>query len=371
MKANSPDGSSSAVQGQKDANVEKNLSSPLSTLSSSTLWIGGEGGMEADLVKRAGVPFAAIPAAGLHGVGLKALPANLARLGRGARQARQILRRFKPDVLFFTGGFVAGPVAVAARSLGSRRIPIVLYVPDIEPGLALKFLARFADRIAVTAPASQAFFARPERVTVTGYPTRPDLSAWDRDRARQALQLVEDLPTLLVFGGSKGSRSINQALWGVLPELLGEAQIVHVTGQLDWPAVAEVQSRLEPELNERYHVYPYLHAELGAAFSVADLVISRAGASCLGEFPLFGLPAVLVPYPYAWRYQQVNAQYLAQRGAAVVVQDADLADQILPLARAILSDASRREAMHRAMRSLARPDASGAIAALLQAEEKV
>ena len=103
------------------------------------LWVGSEGGMEEDLVKRAGIRYTAIPAAGVHGVGLKALPGNLVRLARGVLASRRILREFNPQVLFFTGGYVAVPMALAGTG-----VPSLLFVPDIEPGLALKTLARFA-----------------------------------------------------------------------------------------------------------------------------------------------------------------------------------------------------------------------------------
>ena len=317
--------------------------------------------MEEDLVKRAGVPYEAIPAAGVHGVGLRALPGNLAQLGRGYFRSRLILRRFRPDVLFFTGGYVAVPVALAGRA-----IPSLLYVPDIEPGLALKTLARFASRIAVTAEDSRRYFPSGKAVTVTGYPARLELKAWQPEEARQALGLLHGLPTLLVFGGSKGARSINRALIGALPALLAEMQVVHISGQLDWPEVEAARGRLDGALAERYRAYPYLHAEMGAALTAADLVVSRAGASALGEFPLFGLPAVLVPYPYAWRYQQVNAEYLARRGAAVILADADLPARLLPLVQELVRDRPRREAMRQAMLALARPQAAREIAGLLE-----
>ncbi len=172
----------------------------------SILWVGSTGGMERDLVERAQTSFQAIPAAGVHGVGLRSLPGNLLQLARGYRQAREIMRRFQPDVLFFTGGYVAAPVALAGH-----RIPSVLYVPDIEPGLALKVLARLADRIAVTAEESRAFFSAHARVTVTGYPVRPELATWEKRQALQVFGLNDQLPVLLVFGGSSGARSINRA----------------------------------------------------------------------------------------------------------------------------------------------------------------
>lgn len=327
------------------------------------LWVGGQGGMEEELVRRAGVPFRAVPAAGVHGVGLRALPGNLARLARGYLAARRLLAAFRPDVLFFTGGYVAVPVGLAGR-----RIPTLLYVPDIEPGLALKTLARLADRIAVTAEASRAFFAPRAPVVVTGYPVRRDLLNWDRQRARRALSLPIEARVLLVFGGSKGARSINRALLAALPRLLEAGlHIVHITGRLDWPEVSRAREALRAEQASRYRAYPYLHEEMGAALAAADVVVSRAGASTLGEFPAFGLPAILVPYPHAWRYQQVNAEYLARHGAALIVPDAALPTQLAETLLALFAEPSRLEAMRRAMRRLAQPQAAEHIAAQLLA----
>lgn len=325
--------------------------------------------MEADLVKRAGIDYTEIPAGQLHGVGIRRLPANLLATARGYFAARQVLRRFQPQVLFFTGGYVAVPLALAGR-----KIPSVLYVPDIEPGLALKSLARSARRIAVSAEDSRAYFSQAAPVTVTGYPVRADLGAWDRPAALDTLRLSPDLPTLLVFGGSKGSRSINQALMAALPDLLADMQVIHISGALDWPTVQANQASLAEKLvaagnaswlGQRYRPFPYLHEQMGAAFAAADLAICRAGASTLGELPAYGLPAILVPYPYAWRYQYVNAEYLARHGAAQIVLDQDLADQLLPLARQLLLDPGRLDRMRQAMRSLARPQAAQAIASLL------
>ena len=126
-----------------------------------TLWVGGEGGMEESLVKRQGIAFQSIPAAGIHGVGLATMPRNLAMIGRGILASRRILKEFQPDVLFFTGGFVAVPMALAGRSISS-----MLYVPDIEPGMALKSLSGFADTIAVTTSQSQKFF---NKKVLTGF----------------------------------------------------------------------------------------------------------------------------------------------------------------------------------------------------------
>jgi UDP-N-acetylglucosamine--N-acetylmuramyl-(pentapeptide) pyrophosphoryl-undecaprenol N-acetylglucosamine transferase len=336
------------------------------------IWVGSHGGMEGELVKRVDVPFATVPAAGAHGVGWRALPGNLWQLWRGFLASRRILREFRPEVLFFTGGYVAVPLALAGRLpfRDMTRPRSLLYVPDIEPGLALKILARFADRIALTADESGAYLQDKGKLKVTGYPTRQNLAAWDKENARQKLGLAESLPVLLVVGGSRGARSINRALLASLPELLTEMQVVHISGNLDWVEIEAAQDRmaadLPAELVRRYHAYPYLHEEMGAALAAADLVLSRAGASCLGEYPLFGLPAILVPYPYAWRYQQVNAAYLERRGAAVIVRDEHLAGQLLPQVRGLLNDPNRMAQMRSSMRDLAQPRAAQDIAKMVR-----
>lgn len=317
--------------------------------------------MEASLVRRAGIAFEAIPAAGLHGVGLRALPGNLWQLARGVAEARRVIERFAPDALFFTGGYVGVPVALAGR-----RLPKVVYVPDIEPGLALKLLSRMADVVAVTAEPSLGLYPRRKNVVVTGYPIRPELQTVNRAAARQALGLETGRPVVLVFGGSRGARSINRALWACLPRILDRAQVVHITGELDWPETSPVQAALPADLAGGYHPHAYLHDEMAAALASADLAVSRAGASTLGEFPLFGLPAVLVPYPHAWRYQKVNAEHLVRCGAAVCVKDEDLGEQLAPTVLGLLADRSRLETMAAAARRLARPQAASAIAAEIE-----
>jgi UDP-N-acetylglucosamine--N-acetylmuramyl-(pentapeptide) pyrophosphoryl-undecaprenol N-acetylglucosamine transferase len=325
------------------------------------LWVGGQGGMEADLVSRLNVTYTDIPAAGVHGVGLRALPGNVLKLVQGTLAARRILNSFKPQVLLFTGGYVAAPMAVVHGGT-----PTLLYVPDIEPGLALKFLARFANCIAVTAEESRRYFSPRARVVVTGYPVRPDLQPVAKGEARSRLGLQADQPALLVFGGSKGARSINRAITSALPQLLAETQVLHLSGNLDWPEVSTVQQTLPANLRDRYHAFPYLHEEMGLALASADLVISRAGASCLGEFPLYGLPAVLIPYPYAWRYQRVNAAHLVDHSAAVMIEDGRMAADLIPTLLDLLRSPEKLRSMRAAMLSLAKPDASARLANLVR-----
>lgn len=140
--------------------------------------------------------------------------------------------------------------------------------------------------------------------------------------------------------------------------------MIHLTGELDWPVVQATIAELPKKLTNNYHAIPYLH-EMGAALAAADLVVSRAGASTLGEFPLFGLPAVLVPYPFAWRYQKVNADYLARRGAAIILNDSLLQDELVTTLIVLLENPAKLKAMRAAMFQLSHPRAAEKIAAQL------
>jgi undecaprenyldiphospho-muramoylpentapeptide beta-N-acetylglucosaminyltransferase len=321
------------------------------------LWVGGVDGMEASLVERAGIPYDSIPAAGLHGVGLARMPRNLLAISRGFLASRHILREFKPDALFFTGGYLAVPMALA----GSK-MPSLLYVPDIEPGWALKMIARSASKIALTTESSRLYFKNQGKIVVTGYPVRSELVAC-RNKAQARKQTEK--PTLLVFGGSKGARSINMALVEHLPALLERMKVIHISGEADWEDIKTRTSKLPEALAKGYRLYPYIHEDMGEVLLSADLVLSRAGASTLGEFPLFGLPAILVPYPYAWRYQQLNAEYLAQRGAALVIEDAKLKSGLHLTVEKLVETPEKLEAMRTAMRGLYQPQAAEKIAGLL------
>ncbi len=329
------------------------------------LWLGGIGGMEADLVRRAGIRFEGVPAAGVHGVGPRALAGNIAALARGTLAARRVIRAFRPQAMLLTGGYVGVPAALAGR--GVRK---VLYVPDIEPALAARLMARLASVVAVTAEDSRRFYPRRKRVVVTGYPTRPDLAPEAKPEARRRLGLSAEGPVVVVLGGSRGARSINEALWAGLRQLLPSTQVVHLTGQLDFPRAVDARDGLKPPLQARYLPVAYLHQEMASAYAAADLAIGRAGASALGELPLFGLASILVPYPHTWRYQHVNADYLVQRDAAVIVADERVGSDLVPAALALLSDPGRLAAMSTAARRQASPEAAGRIADLLEDEAR-
>lgn len=331
------------------------------------LWIGTKGEMEETLVPKAGLRLETIPGGPIVGVPLRTRARNAMRLARGIGAASGHVRRFRPNVMFMTGGYMAAPVAVAARRHG---VPIVIYLPDVEPGSSIRFAVPMARRIACTTAGSAAFVPE-EKMVVTGYPVRPEIRAarsLSRAEALAAFDLTAGRPTLFVFGGSRGARNINRALMASLPHLLAEAQIIHVSGTLTWPEVESNATTLPEELRAYYRPYPYLHEEMGPAFRAADLVLARAGASMLGECPAFGLPAVLVPLTFAWRYQKVNADYLTQHGAAVQLIDETLAETLLPTVRSLLFNQAKLSQMAAAATALDRPNAAVELARVILAE---
>ena len=309
------------------------------------------------MVRRAGIEFIGLAGGGLRGMKLLTTIRNAAWIVGSMRRARSILGRFKPDVVLVTGGYACVAVTLAAWSRG---VPVLIYLPDIEPGLAIRFLSRFATQIAVTSEESYHYLRR-DKVVVTGYPVRSEVYGLDRAEARRALDLDLEEKTLLVFGGSRGARSINQALVAGLRELLPVCQVVHISGRLDADWVAGMAKGLPDDLRGRYHQYHYLH-DMPRALVAADLAVTRAGAATLGEFPAAGLPAILVPYPYSGQHQKANADYLAQNGAAMVLSDAELAAKLIPTILQVLADEQMLAGMRESTRAMARPDAAEAIA---------
>ncbi len=322
-------------------------------------FIGGERA-EAELVPAAGFELHAITVEGLSRSNpLRALRA-LALAALATRRARALLRMLKPDAVMGGGGYVAGPVGVAALSL---RIPLVLTEADSHLGLTNRVLAPFARRVCLA-------FAVPgragSRYRVTGRPVTA--STHDRPAARARYGVEPDAICVLVFGGSLGARSINLAAveafaTGPRPGRRRSPtgapfHVLHVSGRRDH---AELAAR---ELPVDYDLREYLPlGDFADALAAADLVIARAGGSVF-EIAAHGLPAVLVPYPHASAdHQRENARWMADAGAAVVIDDAELsAGRLGGEVADLLADRRRLAAMAAAARSLARPDAAREVA---------
>jgi len=315
--------------------------------------------MEHTLLNSYDIKFRTIPAAGLHGVGFWSLPRNISLLFIGWRKAKSIIHQFKPHVMFLTGGYLGVPVAIAGK-----RIPSVVFIPDIEPGLALKTIIRFGQRIAAVSEASLPYLGK-KQVTISGYPVRKDLIKWDRKSGRDYFKIPRDIPILMVYGGSKGARSINLALRPILSALLEEMHVIHISGPDNWEEIRGWSEIFQSKAATHYHAYPFLNKEIGAAFAAADLVVCRAGASTMGELPFFGLPAILVPYPFAWKFQQQNAAALEKQGGAVILNDSELQSKLQGTIQSLIKDKQRLQYMSKSMKRMSKPDAAEKIAEII------
>ena len=326
------------------------------------LYIGTASGLEADLVPKAKIPFATVASRGLNRKSLlDSIGAAVTALG-GVWQSMRLLRRFRPQVVVGTGGYVCGPVLLAAFLLG---IPTLIQEQNAIAGITNRLLSHVVDGVALGyAEASSRFSGRCCQ-TVTGNPVRREVLTAQREESLKQLGLSSSCKTLLVAGGSRGARSINQAMIEVHAVLAvrDDVQVLHITGKNEYNNVVDELRRRGLEGAPRLFVRPYLH-EMPAALAVADLAVFRAGALGIAELTVRGVPAILVPYPHAAEnHQEWNARVLANAGAAKVLGDAQMEDGLLQeTVLALLDDSQQLTAMAEASRALGRPQAAKDIA---------
>lgn len=322
-------------------------------------WFGPEDRGERTRIEAAGLSFEPVAAAAVRGRGPIALVRSFARLGGGTFGAVRRLGRFKPDVVFSTGGYGSFPCSVAARLL---RRPLVVYLPDVEPGWAVKAERRLATRMATTTEAALASLPR-KKTRVTGYPVRKEFFELTREQARERLGIPANANVVVVAGATQGAKAINDAVFRGLRSLVEDAWVYHVTGAAQADDAAGFESALGAGLAQRYFPAAF-REDLPAIMVAADVGVFRAGASVLGEVPAAGLPSILVPATYAGGHQMNNARWLADGGAAVIVEEAELGALSETILR-LIEDEARLAAMRAAAKTLARPDAAGAIADLV------
>ncbi|MFP5309314.1 MAG: undecaprenyldiphospho-muramoylpentapeptide beta-N-acetylglucosaminyltransferase [Actinomycetes bacterium] len=266
------------------------------------------------------------------------------------------------------GGYVSFPLAWASARL---HLPLVVHEQNSVPGLANRFAARWADRIAVTFPGSADRFRHPERVAVTGNPVREDLLDLDLDalraEARAHFKLKPDLPTVLVFGGSQGARSINRAAIAASPHWGAPVQFLHAAGAtLYGETAAGWEQARRGGRGPAVRCVDFID-DMGLAYAAADVVVCRAGATSIAELTALGLPSVLVPYPHATADHQLhNGRALEQAGGAVVIEDGDLTGEALAAAVGpLLTDPARRRETADAARAFGRRDAATNVARIV------
>ena len=333
------------------------------------LFVGTGHGLESELVPHAGYPLQTIH---LYGFQRRISWRNLQNVFwtvRSLWEVRKILREFRPDAVIGTGGYVCGPVVWSAASAG---IPTLIQEQNAFPGVTNRILSRVVDVAAVGYPeAAPKFAGHKARVVVTGNPVREDLLQETREESCRHFGLRPELPVLLITGGSQGARSINQAALAVHRRWAGkkEVQILHITGQTDYNNIIHMLQAEGLPVHDGEAgriVVPYLH-EMPKALAAARLVVSRAGAIGLAELTLRGIPAILIPYPFASEnHQEINARALEKNGAAVVIRDSELTGELLTATvEKLIADSEKLRSMAAAAAAMGTPRAADEIAALV------
>lgn len=317
-------------------------------------WIGSAGGLETRLVPEAGIALDTLAIGGIRGKGLKTLLMAPWRLLQAVLAARQVLKSQQAAAVISFGGFAAGPGGLAARWLG---IPVFVHEQNSIAGLTNKVLARIARAVFTGFPAVQGL-----RGTWTGNPVRAAIAQLAPPEQRQRSAGLR----LLVLGGSQGARALNQVLPITIKALqIPGLEVRHQCGarMLDEARAAYAQAGVPANVEA-------FIADMAEAYAWADLVVCRAGALTLAELCAAGVGAVLIPYPHAVDdHQTRNARALLEVGAAVLLPEKDLtAEHLLAVLQPLLADPSRRLAMARAARSLAKPDADEVVADMILKE---
>lgn len=319
------------------------------------LFVGAEGRMEMQRVPAAGYDIKGLPVAGFDRRRLWRNFAVLGKLWRSLRMANGILRDFRPDIAVGVGGYASGPMLKAAQRHG---IPTLLQEQNGYPGVTNKLLAKKADAICVAYDNMDRWFPA-DRIVMTGNPVRAAITAVTATpaEAKKALGFDPGRPLVLSVGGSLGARTVNEAISAAIPQIeKAGAQLLWQTGKL-----------YADECSAKAQGHPDVHAsafidDMAMAYRAADLVVSRAGAGTISELELVGAPVILIPSPnVAEDHQRKNALALVDKGAAVMIEDAEATAKLGAELERLLADADTRRSMSQSIKAMSRPNAASDI----------
>lgn len=326
------------------------------------LYVGTEAGRESTLVPKAGLPFVTISSAGLVNLSLLQKLTGVLKVAKGLFDSLGHIRRFRPDVVIGTGGFVSGPVLMAARLAGK---PVVIQEQNAFPGVTNRIASRWARAVLVPYEEARPHFPAGARLRIMGNPVRHEVGEATRAAGRAAFGFGDQEKVLVVMGGSGGARDFHRALVPAVQTLLAELpdlRVLHITGDRYLQQVKDLYGAAPAGVT----ILPYLH-NMPEAYAAADAGVFRSGALTLAEVQVRGLPSVLIPSPnVTHNHQEWNARTLERHGAALVVREREMSTERLAGAiRKLLTDAEASKTMREALLSLAQPDAGRSIAAAI------
>ena len=328
------------------------------------LFVGAERGLEKDLVPKAGYDFRTVHISSFHRslkpAEIKHNLVSLYNLTRAPREAKAILREFRPDVVIGTGGYASYPMVKAAAKAG---IPTAVHESNMVPGLTTEMLEPYADRIMVGFESCCQHYKHPDKVVVTGTPVRGDFFDLTKEQAKQKLGVNDGRPLIVSFWGSLGASGMNRQMADFLALEAAKEPFhhIHAAGKGGYPVVLELLKEKNVDLEEHpsLQVREYIY-DMAQVMRAADLVICRAGASTISELTALGVPALIVPSPYVTNnHQEKNARVLEEAGGAAVLLEKDSSGQALfQVACGILRNPEKRAGMEKAMAALGIRDAT-------------
>ncbi len=326
--------------------------------STEVVFAGTEQGIEARVVPREGYQIKFLRAEGLMGVSLKKKIRAMVKVLLSIGDSYRIIKSVRPDIVIGVGGYASGVITVVAYFMS---VPTMILEQNAVPGFTNKILGKIVNSICITYQESLSVFPR-AKTFLTGNPVRMNVLRGNSESAYRLFSLEKGLFTIFAFGGSAGAKSINRALVDALQylrDLKDAIQFLHQTGLKDYEAIRDAYRKE----GFKGTITPFIY-QMGEAYAVADIVISRAGATTLAELTALGKPALLVPYPHAaGDHQEVNARKLLEIGAARMIPDRELSGEILAnTIRELYANESVRAGMQRSGMAVGRPEASSRIA---------
>ncbi|MBA1333687.1 MAG: UDP-N-acetylglucosamine--N-acetylmuramyl-(pentapeptide) pyrophosphoryl-undecaprenol N-acetylglucosamine transferase [Firmicutes bacterium] len=327
------------------------------------LFIGTAAGLESTLVPQKGYAFKTIRVRGFRRkLSLDTLK-TLIELARGLTDASRVLKEFRPDIVIGTGGYVAGPVLLIAALKG---VPTLVHEQNVLPGVTNRILGRFVDRIAVSFEEAKKHFSNTSKVVVTGNPVRKEILGNNKEMSTRAFGFEPGIPLVLIFGGSRGSSKLNNAVLDVMSRITAQSrvQLLHVTGEAHFEYFSSELKSRGIDLDRLYNVkvVPYMH-RMPDALAAADVVVTSSGAITLAEITAIGVPSILIPKAHATdNHQEYNARAMEGKGAATVILEKELSgERLYTEINRLVNDKRTLAQMREASRMLGRTDAADRI----------
>jgi UDP-N-acetylglucosamine--N-acetylmuramyl-(pentapeptide) pyrophosphoryl-undecaprenol N-acetylglucosamine transferase len=289
------------------------------------LYLGSHDGIEKSVALKNGINYKSISTGKLRRYFSLKNISDIIRILKGLLECRSIIKKFKPDILVSTGGFVSVPPVISAKKC---RVPVIIHEQTIDAGLANKIAARFADRIALTFAESSVYFPK-GKIVITGIPLREEIFEGDAKRAFEKFHFDPEKPVIYFTGGGLGCHILNETAMQIIPDLLKRVNIIFQTGKSeknnDFEKLNELKSGLDSSIQKNIRIYDFINEDLPDILSITDIAVSRSGAGTVNEFMALNIPTIFIPLAIATNDEQFkNAEVMRKAGGALIIRENEL-----------------------------------------------